>query len=139
MSARSLAATAVFLVAATSAGWFDGDSGSQRRQQQQQQRRQQQQQQRDLYAVLGVDESATDAEIKKAYRRLSVKHHPDKGGDTAAFKELTSAYEVLSDGERRALYDVGGMSAVEKGAGGRDMFGRSTGVPKGSLAQKQNA
>ena len=109
-------------VAATSAGWFDGDSG---------QRQQQQQQQRDLYAVLGVDESATDAEIKKAYRRLSVKHHPDKGGDAAAFKELTSAYEVLSDGERRALYDVGGMSAVEKGAGGRDMFGRSTGVPKG--------
>ena len=86
----------------------------------------------DAYELLGLaSREASDAEIKKAYRRLSVKHHPDKGGDAAAFKELTSAYEVLSDGERRALYDVGGMSAVEKGAGGRDMFGRSTGVPKG--------
>ena len=63
----------------------------------------------DLYDVLGVDESATPAEIKKAYRKLSLKHHPDKGGDANLFKEVTRAYEVLSDGDKRALYEAGGL------------------------------
>ena len=85
----------------------------------------------DLYEVLGVDESATAAEIKKAYRKLSLKHHPDKGGDAAMFKEVTRAYEVLSDGDKRALYEAGGMEAVSKGLGQRDMFGREVGVQRG--------
>ena len=86
----------------------------------------------DLYAVLGVDESATDREIKVAYRKLSLKHHPDKGGDAAVFKRVSRAYEVLFDGEKRALYDAGGIEAVDKGAaGGVDPWGRPVGVPKG--------
>lgn len=85
----------------------------------------------DLYDVLGVDESATPAEIKKAYRKLSLKHHPDKGGDANLFKEVTRAYEVLSDGDKRALYEAGGMEAVDKGVGQRDMFGREVGVQRG--------
>jgi len=82
--------------------------------------------------VLGIDESATDGEVKRAYRSLSKQHHPDKGGDVRKFKELSAAYEVLSDGEKRSLYDAGGMAAVEKGVGGRDMFGRPIGVQKGA-------
>ena len=85
----------------------------------------------DLYDILGVDESATPAEIKKAYRKLSLKHHPDKGGDAAVFKEVTKAYEILSDGDKRALYEAGGMEAVDKGADQRDMFGRKVGVQRG--------
>lgn len=85
----------------------------------------------DPYEILGVDESATDREIKKAYRTLSLKHHPDKGGDAAVFKRVSEAYEVLYDGEKRALFDAGGMAAVAKGVGGTDPWGRPTGVPKG--------
>jgi len=85
----------------------------------------------DLYELLGIDEGASESEIKKAYRTLSKTHHPDKGGSAAKFKELTAAYEVLSDGEKRALYDVGGLSAVESGSGKRDPWGRPIGVPKG--------
>ena len=85
----------------------------------------------DLYDVLGVDESATPAEIKKAYRKASLKHHPDKGGDTQIFKQVTAAYEVLSDGDKRALYEAGGMEAVQKGVGQTDMFGRPVGVQRG--------
>jgi len=86
----------------------------------------------DLYSVLGVDESATGAEIKKAYRKLSLKHHPDKGGDEQVFKEVTRAYEVLSDDTKRALYEAGGMEAVDKGIGQRDMWGREVGVQRGA-------
>lgn len=85
----------------------------------------------DLYAVLGIDDSADSREIKSAYRKLSLKHHPDKGGDEAIFKKITAAYEVLSDGDKRALYEAGGMEAVQKGTGGRDPFGRPIGVQKG--------
>ena len=85
----------------------------------------------DLYEILGIADAATDAEIKRAYRQMSLKHHPDKGGDPKRFTEISFAYEVLSDGEKRALYDAGGWSAVEKGSGGTDPWGRPTGVPKG--------
>lgn len=58
------------------------------------------------YAVLGVDRDATDAQIKKAWRKLLLKHHPDKGGDAAKFREIQEAYEVLSDPEKRRVYDT---------------------------------
>lgn len=60
---------------------------------------------RDLYEVLGVSRDASDADIKKAYRRKATEHHPDRGGDEEAFKELTAAYEVLKNPEARANYD----------------------------------
>ena len=85
----------------------------------------------DLYAALGISSDSSAAEIKKAYRLLSRTHHPDKGGDARIFARISSAYEVLNDGEKRALYDVGGMDAVEKGVGGRDIFGRPVGIQKG--------
>jgi DnaJ-class molecular chaperone len=57
------------------------------------------------YATLGVGESATPEEIKKAYRKLASQHHPDKGGDTAKFQEIEAAYRILSDPAQREQYD----------------------------------
>ena len=81
----------------------------------------------DLYNVLGLEQdTATDKDIKKKYRRLSVKYHPDKnqGNAEAAekFAEVRDAYEILSDPDRKILYDTGGMEAV-KGADKEDAGG----------------
>lgn len=57
------------------------------------------------YDVLGVSQDASKDEIRRAYKRLAVQMHPDKGGDPEKFKELASAYEVLSDDEKRNRYD----------------------------------
>lgn len=77
---------------------------------------------RDYYEVLGVTRTATDDELKKAYRRCAMKHHPDRNpGDAAseaAFKECKEAYEVLSDGGKRRVYDAHGHAAFEHGMGG---------------------
>lgn len=77
---------------------------------------------RDYYEVLGVDKSASDADIKKAYRKVAKKYHPDMNpGDKEAeekFKEATEAYEVLSDSEKRQKYDQFGHAAFEQGGGG---------------------
>lgn len=59
----------------------------------------------DFYSLLGVERTATEAEIKSAYRKLAMKHHPDRGGDTATFQKITEAYNTLSDAEKRAHYD----------------------------------
>merc|ERR1712054_443065 len=70
-----------------------------------------------LYKILGVEKDASESEIKKAYRKLAMKHHPDRGGDPDTFKEMTEAHTILSDSEKRSLYDRGGLEAVENGGG----------------------
>lgn len=72
------------------------------------------------YKLLEIEKSATAPEIKKAYRKLAIKHHPDKGGDPEKFKEISQAYEVLSDPEKRELYNQYGEEGVERGGGGAD-------------------
>jgi DnaJ family protein A protein 2 len=71
-----------------------------------------------LYEVMGIAKDADAKEIKKAYRKLAVKHHPDKGGDEHVFKEVNAAYEILSDKKKRELYDKYGLEGVESGEGG---------------------
>src|SRR6476659_9657812 len=77
---------------------------------------------RDYYEVLGVARDASDEDLKKAYRRAAMKHHPDRNpGDKAAedaFKECKEAYETLSDGNKRRMYDAHGHAAFEHGMGG---------------------
>jgi curved DNA-binding protein len=59
----------------------------------------------DYYQTLGVEKTASQDEIKKAYRKLAAKHHPDRGGDTATFQSIAQAYDTLSDPDKRAQYD----------------------------------
>jgi curved DNA-binding protein len=59
----------------------------------------------DYYSILGVPRSASPEEIKKAYKKLAMKHHPDRGGDSAKFKEINEAYSTLSDPQKKAEYD----------------------------------
>merc|ERR1719359_405139 len=66
-----------------------------------------------FYKCLEVEKDASDSDIKKAYRKLAVKHHPDKGGDPEKFKEITRAYEVLSDSEKRSKYDKYGEDGLD--------------------------
>ncbi len=77
---------------------------------------------RDYYEILGVQRTATDAELKAAFRKLAMQHHPDRNpGDKDCehrFKELNEAYDVLKDGDKRAAYDRFGHAAFEHGAGG---------------------
>jgi molecular chaperone DnaJ len=85
---------------------------------------------RDYYEVLGVPRNAGEAEIKKAYRRMAVKHHPDKNpGDKSAeekFKEANEAYEILSNQEKREFYHRYGQLGAGgfEGSGGRRIRGR---------------
>ena len=79
---------------------------------------------RDFYEVLGVGKTADEDEIKKAYRKLAMKHHPDRNqGDASAseakFKEVKEAYEILTDANKRAAYDRFGHAGVDPAAGGQ--------------------
>ena len=79
-----------------------------------------------LYSHLGVDRNASADEIKRAYRKLAMQHHPDKGGDEAQFKQVTHAYEVLSDEGHRQRYNATGDEGLTPGnsdhGGGRHPF-----------------
>ncbi|XP_068634075.1 chaperone protein dnaJ A6-like [Aristolochia californica] len=69
------------------------------------------------YEILGVSKSSSQDELKKAYKKAAMKNHPDKGGDPEKFKELAQAYEVLSDPEKREMYDQYGEDALKDGMG----------------------
>jgi len=96
-----------------------------------------------FYETLGVEKSATPDQIKKAYRKLAVKNHPDKGGDEQLFKEIQRAFDVLGDERKREIYDQGGEEALEGGGdgggpgdifdvlGGRRRGGQQSRVKKG--------
>ena len=77
------------------------------------------------YKLLGVPKTATEAEIKKAFRKESLKHHPDKGGDEEKFKQCNEAYGVLSDEQKRRRYDSGvdDMDDMDLGGGFGGMGG----------------
>lgn len=82
---------------------------------------------KDYYEVLGIAKGASDDEIKKAFRRKAVEHHPDKtGGDDTAFKEINEAYEVLKDSSKRQRYDQfghAGVGGASSGGGGNPFAG----------------
>ena len=86
---------------------------------------------RDYYEILGVNKGASDADLKKAYRRLAMKFHPDRNSDDAnaeeKFKEANEAYEVLSDAQKRGVYDQYGHAGLDQqrqgGGGGAGNFG----------------
>ncbi len=73
---------------------------------------------KDYYVILGVSKTASDDDIKKAFRRLAHTHHPDKGGDAVRFKDINEAYQILSDKKKRAAYDQFGSAAFEQGGAG---------------------
>ena len=110
----------------------------------------------DYYAVLGVDRDAAESDIKKAYRNLAKRHHPDANPDDPGaehkFKEVSEAYEVLKDSEKRAAYDQFGHAAFAQGAGGGgfgftssfadvfdDLFGEFMGARRGSSTRRRGA
>ena len=98
---------------------------------------------RDYYEVLGVDKSADDATLKKAYRKLAKKYHPDVNpGDKEAeakFKEATEAYTILSDPEKRKQYDQFGHAAFENGGGGAGGGLFAAGQPPRQQGRQQGA
>ncbi|KAI3914823.1 hypothetical protein MKW92_020856 [Papaver armeniacum] len=100
------------------------------------------------YEVLGVSKDASPDDLKKAYRKAAIKHHPDKGGDPEKFKELQTAYEVLNDPEKRNIYDQYGEDALKEMGGDAahahhpfniftDIFGGGMGGGQGGKRQKR--
>lgn len=92
---------------------------------------------RDYYEILGVSRNASEEEIKKAYRRAAMKHHPDRNasntGSEEQFKQIKEAYEVLADGRKRAAYDQFGHAAFEAGGGAHGGFGGAGGMNFGDI------
>lgn len=71
----------------------------------------------DYYSILGVSKSASEAEIRKAYKKQSMKHHPDRGGDEEEFKKINEAYQTLSDPQKKQIYDMGGNPHQQRSGG----------------------
>lgn len=101
---------------------------------------------RDYYEVLGVNKNSTPEEIKKAYRKQSMEHHPDRGGNEEAFKEVSEAYEILSDPNKKQHYDTHGHNSPRNNGGGgsgnpfdmfAEMFGRGGFNPFAHQQQQQ--
>lgn len=93
---------------------------------------------KDYYKILGVAKSASADETKRAFRKLSHQHHPDKGGDAEKFKEINEAYQILSDPQKKAQYDQFGSTSFSGGpAGGFEGFDfggfRSEGFKSGNF------
>lgn len=77
----------------------------------------------DYYSTLGLQRGASDADIKKAYRSMAMKHHPDRGGDEQKFKEISQAYEFLTDPQKKSIIDMGGdPGQQQQGFHGQDPF-----------------
>ena len=100
---------------------------------------------RDYYEILGLSRGATDKEIKKAYRKLAMEHHPDKGGDEKLFKEISEANDILSDKNKKDNYDRYGHTNQRQRNGGVNMedimnnfnFGGMGGNPFGGRREKR--
>ena len=82
-------------------------------------------QKRDYYEILGLSKGASETEIKKAYRKLALKYHPDKNPDDSSsedkFKEAAEAYEILSNADKKSRYDQYGHAGMGQGFGGGGM------------------
>jgi curved DNA-binding protein len=91
----------------------------------------------DYYSTLGIGKNATDDDIKKAYRKLAMKHHPDRGGDEATFKRISEAYDILSDPQKKQIVDLGGDPKNQGGGNYGNSFNQGPfefhfgGVPPG--------
>jgi len=101
----------------------------------------------DYYSILGVAKDATAEQLKKAYRKLASQHHPDKGGDTAKFQQIQTAYDTLSDPQKRAMYDnpqpqmhgmPGGFSFHTQGFDLNDLFAQAFGAQNPFQQSKNN-
>jgi len=77
----------------------------------------------DYYSTLGVNRNATEDDIKKAYRKMAMKHHPDRGGDEKQFKQISEAYEILSDPQKKQMVDMGVDPKAQQGGGHRHQQG----------------
>ena len=95
----------------------------------------------DLYQILNVDKNCSSEDLKKSYRKLCIKHHPDKGGDEQEFKKISEAYNILKDDEKRRIYDQYGMDGLKQGAGDENfhnMMQNMFGFPFGPQRSNKN-
>lgn len=91
----------------------------------------------DYYKLLNVTKESNQSEIKKAYRKLAVQHHPDKGGDPETFKQVAEAYEILSDHQKKQQYDMLGVTDGNLSMDPMDMFKEFERMFSGNIFQRQ--